>query len=157
MLLRLALAACLLVSACRIEDHTPAGSRKDENAIRDAVLNYYRAFNRRDWNACPRMFVPGAVITSQVRDSTGGVTTLATPACEFLHRLAGARTPGFEYRLIRTDLRQSGGIASVWASVQRVKPDSNGAPADETEDLVLERDSSGWKITLLTARWFDQP
>jgi len=56
------LATLGLLVACRIEDHTPAGSRSDESAIRAVVADYIRAINGRDWTAARADFLPGTTV-----------------------------------------------------------------------------------------------
>ena len=46
------LSALWLVAAlmgCRIEDHTPTGSRRDEDAVQALVARYARRLSERDW------------------------------------------------------------------------------------------------------------
>ena len=54
---RLLLAALCLGAtagrACRIEDHTPAGTRRDEDAVQEIVARYAPRPERRDWDQRP--------------------------------------------------------------------------------------------------------
>ena len=48
------LAVLLAASACRIEDRTPTGTRRDEDAIQQLVAAYARTLSDRDWTGSRR-------------------------------------------------------------------------------------------------------
>ena len=50
----------LLAASCRIEDHTPTGSRRDEEAVQAIVTRYARTLSDRDWSAARALFWPDA-------------------------------------------------------------------------------------------------
>ena len=50
------LAVLLAASACRIEDRTPAGTRRDEDAVQALVAAYARTLSDRDWVGTRRLF-----------------------------------------------------------------------------------------------------
>ena len=53
----LLVAACVGAAAgCRIEDHTPAGTRRDEVAVQDLLARYTRGLDRRDWDRVRSLF-----------------------------------------------------------------------------------------------------
>ena len=54
---QLALLAMLLAaSACRIEDRTPTGTRRDEDAVQSLVAAYARTLSERYWIGTRRLF-----------------------------------------------------------------------------------------------------
>ena len=60
--LRIAAVTCgLLVAACRIEDHTPTGSRNDDEAIQHVLVEYTRGLSARDWPCVRELFWSEAV------------------------------------------------------------------------------------------------
>jgi hypothetical protein len=157
----LAFAGLVLLSACHFEDHTPAGSRRDEAQIREVVVEFYRGLAATDWGHVRNFFAPG-----------GSVSFLAVPAGDSLPRavvlpadsalLTWARSakekPGGrgQARIIRADLRQVDGVAAVWVIVRLTLPFQRrqGEAEDEgVEHLVLHRTGDGWRIVLLSLPW----
>src|SRR6185295_11774689 len=59
----LAVTGVLLVAGCRLEDHTPAGSRRDEAQIRGVIAEYYRSFSERDWVGSRRFFLDRGMVS----------------------------------------------------------------------------------------------
>jgi hypothetical protein len=59
----LAFAALLVLPACHFEDHTPAGSRRDEAQIREVVVEFYRGLAAMDWGHVRNFFAPGATVS----------------------------------------------------------------------------------------------
>ena len=54
---QLALLAVLLAApACRIEDRTPTGTRRDEDTVQSLVSAYARHLSERDWVATRQLF-----------------------------------------------------------------------------------------------------
>ena len=51
-----AVACALVVAACRIEDHTPTGSRSDDEAIQHVLTQYTQGLSARDWPAVRSLF-----------------------------------------------------------------------------------------------------
>jgi hypothetical protein len=142
-----------------LEDHTPAGSRRDEAQIRGVVNEYYRSFAERDWVGSRRFFVANGMVSygGGGRDSSAMAVVVPVDSIfQWLARLqeSGALVPP-QNQLIRTDLRQSDGYATVWVTVRQVVP-RHGQPSAEGEDqehLDLQRTSDGWRIILLTLPW----
>jgi len=157
---RLSLLAVFLLAGCRLEDHTPAGSRRDEAQIRGVISEYYRSMAERDWEAASRFFTPQGVIAYPGgQDSTA--PAMVTPADTVFHWLAQAeaagRMPSPGSRVIRTDFRQADGYAAAWVTVRQVVPRPvEVALAEDVEHLVLQRTPEGWRIVLLTLPWFNR-
>ena len=148
---RLAFCGLALVAGCRLEDHTPEGSRRDEAQIREVIVEYYRAFARMDGAACRKFFARDGVVSrpSAVGDSTADVTI--TPADSFFLNITriskGLGEVRGEVHVLRVDLKQVDGVASVWATVRMDFPPH---VVEQVEHLVLHRTSEGWRIILLS-------
>jgi hypothetical protein len=158
----LALAGCLLLAACHVEDHTPAGSRRDEAQIREVLIEFYRGLAALDWAHVRHFFTADGRVSYLALtpgDSVPETRTLTADSA-VLHwaRLAGppAGRQG-EARIIRADLRQADGVAAVWVTVRLSLPFSrreDDAPGGESaEHLVLHRTGDGWRIALLSLPW----
>ncbi|MEP7326208.1 MAG: nuclear transport factor 2 family protein [Gemmatimonadota bacterium] len=150
----------LFGQACHFEDHTPAGSRRDEAQIRGVITEYYRSFSERDWVGSRRFFLARGMVSYGGGD---GDTALAqaevVPADSVFQWLAGMQESGAlpspQSQVIRTDLRQADGYAAVWVTVRQEVP-RNGAPSVPGEDLehwVMRRTPEGWRVVLLTLPW----
>ena len=131
------LAAVALLAACRIEDHTPAGSRSDENAIRAVVADYIRAINAGDWPAARAAFLPGTTV-----DYAHATVSLD----QFFRDLGqAADSIGSGRQLLRLDLRQVGDLAAGWGAY-RLGPRGTVAMSH----FVLRRTPEGWRIAHLS-------
>jgi hypothetical protein len=148
---RLLLAAVCLSSAvgCRIEDHTPRGSRLDEVAVTALVTEYARALSARDWPGVRSLFWrDGAYSGPMVPRSVGQTVPIDTALQRFAYALDGAEPGSFDVRVLRTDFRQDGDLASVWLTLRRRTPLGDAGPAerDWVEHLVLRRIGGNWRI-----------
>jgi poly(3-hydroxybutyrate) depolymerase len=151
----LLLLGAILSSACHIEDHTPAGSRRDESFIRAVVAGHYRCLAERRWAACRTAFWPGATFSA-----TGGGDTLTTvpraiPVDSMIAALArtlSSTVPGdWDLRLLRSEVHQDGDLATVWADVRQHSGDGDRATdTDFTELLVLRRLGGAWRIASIS-------
>jgi hypothetical protein len=125
------------LAACRIEDHTPAGSRSDESAIRAVVAGYIRAINARDWAAARAAFLPGTTVD---------YAHATVPLDQFLKDLGQvADSDGAGRQLLRLDLRQVGDLAAGWGAY-RLGPDA----AVAMSHFVLRKTPDGWRISHLS-------
>jgi hypothetical protein len=148
---RLLLAAVCLGPAigCSIEDHTPGGTRRDEDAVIALVSGYARALSDRDWSAVRAHFWRDGSYSGPLVPRSVGRTL---PIDSALHRLGGTldgAAPGsFDVRVLRTDFRQDGDLASVWLTVRRRTPlvGAGTAERDWVEHLVLRRIGGNWRI-----------
>ena len=68
----------LLVAGCQIEDHTPTGSRRDEEAVQALVSRYARTLSDRDWGGARVLFWSDATYSGPML-STGGSAHQAVP------------------------------------------------------------------------------
>lgn len=149
----------VLLVGCRLEDHTPAGSRRDEAQIRGVINEYYRSFAERDWVGCRRFFLDRGMVSFGGAGDTSQVQAEVVPADSAFQWLARMQESGAlrlpQAQVIRADLRQAEGFAAVWVTVRQDVP-RNGGPSAAGEDVehwVLRRTPEGWRVILLTLPW----
>ena len=143
-------AACLGAAAgCRIEDHTPAGTRRDEVAVQDVLARYTRGLDRRDWDQVRALFWRNGTYSGPlIPRSTGNPVSIDSALRVFARTLGGHEPSTFQVRSLRTDLRQEGDIAAVWVTLRRRTPLAGAGTTerDWVEHLVLRRIGSSWRI-----------
>lgn len=135
-------------TGCHFEDRTPAGSRRDDAAIRAVIATYYESLAAGDLGRYRELFAPGAVLrrAAPFDAAAGAFSVLPLDSLVAGWRVAGMPT-GAAGRILRTDVRQRDGIATAWVTVAR----ADFTPTPERMDLfVLERYGAGWRILLLT-------
>lgn len=145
----------LLSAGCRIEDHTPTGSRRDEEAVQTLVSRYARTLSDRDWNGARALFWPDATYSGPMLPTDGGVHQ-AIPIDLALgmiaRRVEGLDPARFDVRVLRSDYRQDGDLAAVWLTTQRLLPVAGSVVDGEwIEHLVLRRIDGEWRILSLAA------
>jgi hypothetical protein len=163
-LLRLSIALALLlavpalatlVAGCQVEDRTPFGSRRDEDAVRGVVAGYYRSVSAQRWDSAGRALWDSAAVTVRPRSDSGWVDF--HDAAHYLAYLAdrdrGLRPGDLGPRMTRIDFRQEGGVAAVWVSLRL---NEGGSPADRHEvgrvdHFVLRRFGMRWQIVNLVS------
>lgn len=142
-----AVACALLAAACRIEDHTPTGSRTDDEAIQHVLVEYTRALSARDWPCLRELFWGEA--TYELALPT---RNLVLPIDSARQRLLPPNDSGaggsFDVRILRSDTRQEGDLAAAWLLSRRRLASPAGAvrESDYTEHLVLRRVGGEWRI-----------
>jgi hypothetical protein len=150
----------VVLAACHFEDHTPAGSRRDEAQIREVIIEYYRSYSARDWASSRKYFADGAMV-SYPADSMGQHVKVATVPADSLF-LSWARAtqdgsfPPPQAQILRADLRQVEGTAAVWVTIRQTVAPAVGDPARQIEDQehwVLQRTGDGWRAVFLTLPW----
>ena len=108
------------VASCRIEDHTPAGTRRDEDAVQEIVARYARRLSNRDWDRVRALFWRNGTYSGPMIPRSAGN---ALPVDSALHvigrRVEGPEADAFHVRVLRTDLRQEGDLAAVWVTLRR--------------------------------------
>lgn len=145
----------VLAAGCRIEDHTPSGSRHDEEAVQALVSGYARTLSARDWAGTRALFWPDATYSGPLVliTANGHQAVPVDLALGVLARRMDGLEPGrFEVRVLRSDFRQDGDLAAVWLVTRRTFPRSGGVRAgDWIEHLVLRRIDGEWRILSVTA------
>ena len=65
----------LLTAGCRIEDHTPTGTRRDEDRIQHLISRYARSLSARDWSGVRSLFWQDGTYAGPIGPgNTGGFT-----------------------------------------------------------------------------------
>lgn len=145
----------LLAAGCRIEDHTPTGTRRDEEAVQALVESYARALSDRDWGGARALFWPDAIYSGPMLPSEASARR-AVPIDLALNiiarRVEGLDAGRFAVRVLRSDYRQDGDLAAVWLTTRRLLPVAGSAIDGEwIEHLVLRRLGGEWRILSLAA------
>jgi hypothetical protein len=145
-------ALCLGATAtvgCRIEDHTPSGTRRDEDAVQVVVARYARNLSDQKWDRVSRLFWRNGTYSGPMIPRSAGN---ALPIDSALHVIArtieGPDSGTFHVRTLRTDLRQEGDLATVWVTLRRrtTLPGVGPVERDWLEHVVLRRIGSQWRI-----------
>jgi hypothetical protein len=154
------LAALLLLGAsltagCHVEDHTPAGTRRDESFIRAVVSGHYRCLAERKWPTCRTAFWPGATFSAPGSGDTATSVPRLIPADSMIaalaHSLPEMAKTEWELRLLRSEVHQDGDLATVWADVRQHSRDGDQtADTDFTELIVLRRLGGAWRIASIS-------
>ena len=108
-------AACVgAVAGCRIEDRTPAGTRRDEVAVQDVLARYTRGLDRRDWDQVRSVFWRNATYSGPlIPRSAGNAVAIDSALGIFARTLDGHDASTFQVRSLRTDIRQEGDVAAA--------------------------------------------
>jgi hypothetical protein len=135
-------AAAVLLAACVIEDRTPTGTRRDDEAIQRLLVAYARGVEAGRWEDVRSLC--WAEATYHVATPTGN---LVLPIDSARSRLVPADGDSLEVRILRTDARQEGDLAAAWlVSGRRPAANAEGTETDWTEHLMLRRIGAEWKI-----------
>jgi hypothetical protein len=139
----------LALSGCRIEDHTPAGTRQDEDEVLGIVARYARRLSARDWDRVRALFWRNGTYSGPlVPRSAGNALSIDSALHVIARTLEGPDAEVFDVRVLRTDLRQEGDLTAVWVTLRRRVPLPGAGPVerDWVEHLVLRRIGSNWRI-----------
>lgn len=150
------LLALALAPACRIEDHSPTGSRRDEEAVQGLITGYARTLSDRDWKGARALFWSDASYAGPMIPAPGDAHQ-AVPIDLALNTIArrvdGLDAQRFDVRILRADVRQEGDLAAAWITTRRRIPVAGAvAEGDWVEHLVLRRIGGEWRILSVTAR-----
>jgi Domain of unknown function (DUF4440) len=145
----------LAAVACRIEDHTPTGTRHDEEVVQALVARYARTVSERDWAGARALFWPDATYSGPMlpNDTDAHQAVPIDLAISVMaRRVEGVDRHRFDLRVLRSDYRQEGDLAAVWLTTHRVLPVAGSAvERDWIEHLVLKRIGDQWRILSLAA------
>ncbi len=139
-----------LLAGCHIEDRTPTGTRRDDDAIRALLTTYYQSLGARDWAGSRALFWDSAAVElrraapdSAWRDFRG-----ADAYHQYLARTyAGDRNRAIAVRIFRLDTRLQGDLASAWVITRRRPLAGEGREEVGTADhLLLRRKDGAWRI-----------
>jgi hypothetical protein len=145
----------VMAAACHIEDHTPTGSRLDEEAVQALVARYARTFSERDWTGARALFWSDAIYSGPMlpSESTAHQAVPIDLALGMIaRRVEGVSPARFDVRVLRSDYRQDGDLAAVWLTTRRLLPVAGSVVGGEwIEHLVLRRIGGEWRILSLAA------
>jgi hypothetical protein len=145
----------LAILGCRIEDHTPTGSREDEDAVQALVSGYARDLSERDWSAARALFWGDASYSGPLIPITAGVhqaVPIDFALGSMARRLEGLGLQRFDVRVLRADFRQEGDLAGVWMTTRRRLPvGGEVVEGDWIEHLVCRRIGGEWRILSVAA------
>jgi hypothetical protein len=141
----------LLAGGCSIEDHTPTGTRRDEDTIHQLLGRYARGLSQREWGGVRSLFWQDGSYSGPVGPGAPTNYHQAVPidtALRVLDRwLRGVELQNFDVRILRTDLRQQGDLAAAWVITRRRTPSGPGSLEREwMEHVVLRRIDGDWRI-----------
>jgi hypothetical protein len=145
----------LLAAGCHIEDHTPTGSRRDEEAVQSLVARYARTLSARDWNGVRALFWADASYSGPMLPAAGTghqAVPIDLALSLIARRVEGVGADRFDVRVLRSDYRQDGDLAAVWLTTRRLLPVAGSVIDGEwIEHLVLRRIDGDWRILSLAA------
>ena len=142
-------AACLAATAgCRIEDRTPAGTRRDEVAVQNVLARYTRGLDRRDWDQIRSLFWRNGTYSGPLIPRSTGNPVSIDSALRVVASALDLQPSTFQVRSLRTDLRQEGDVAAAWITLRRSTPVAGAGVVerDWVEHVVLRRIGSSWRI-----------
>jgi hypothetical protein len=147
---------CLVPAvSCRIEDHTPTGTRHDEEAVQGLVARYARTLSDRDWDGARALFWPDATYSGPMLPAdadTHQAVDIDYALGVLARRVEGLDAGRFDVRVLRSDYRQEGDLAAVWVTTRRVLPVAGSSvERNWIEHLVLKRIGGEWRILSLAA------
>jgi len=133
------IAAVLVLAACRIENRAPAGSLRDDEAIRGVVTSYYRVVAAAEWTSVRSLFADDARIRRGPSEG-GSWRTFDSPEEYSAWLELGASTP---LEPVRVEPRQDGDFATVWVVTRRAGTTRGSAGSDHFQ---LRRIAGAWRI-----------
>jgi hypothetical protein len=139
-------AALLALAACRVEDHTPAGSRRDDDAIQRLLVLYTRGISIRDWPGVRGLFWRDGSYEI-VTPEGNRILPIDSARAAVLPRWDPVAGPPSDVRILRADTRQEGDLAATWlVTRQRISQRGGEVESDRVEHLVLRRVGGDWRI-----------
>ncbi len=145
----------LLVVGCHIEDHTPTGSRRDEEAVQSLITRYARTLSERDWSGARALFWADAMYSGPMLPASASghqAVPIDLALGVMARRVEGLGMDRFDVRVLRSDYRQDGELAAVWLTTRRRLPVAGSVTEGEwIEHLVLRRIDDKWRILSVAA------
>ncbi|HET8622209.1 MAG TPA: hypothetical protein VFM14_01470 [Gemmatimonadales bacterium] len=135
----------LLMTGCAIEDRTPTGTRRDDEAIQRLLVAYARGIESGRWEDLRALCWDEATVHLATPNGNR-----VLPIDSARSRLVPQNGAPMEIRVLRSDARQEGDLAAAWLVSGRRPASTAGAPEiDWTEHLVLRRIGGEWKILVI--------
>lgn len=130
----------LAAAACRFQDRTPGGSRRDEQAVQGVVSSFYQAIGARDLNALERFTLPSATALLASEGSSPVLVPMRT-----MVSVPERRNQGGGARIVRTELRPDGGVATDRVVISGRSADGQ-REFEATDVLTLAREGGRWHV-----------
>ena len=134
-----AAALALLIAslpACRLEQRPPPESTRELEAVREVTTRFHDAISASNHAAAQSLTWAGATVVSVPRGESWLLPATA---------VAGRLYRGVNVRVVRTDVRIEGDVATAWLDL-RLDP-GTAEERDGEELLVLHRVAGVWRIT----------
>lgn len=152
---RFTVAAFLVLAAagCRIEDRTPTGSRQDEATVREVLAAFYQTRAEHDWIGA-RGLLWDSLTVELHQPVAGGVWSSYRSADDYVdaeRRGARGEPVSDGVRVVRTDYRQQGPLASVWVTTRSELPPPLSGSVVAIDHFLLRRIDGAWRIVHLVS------
>lgn len=149
------LALCLLltVSACRIEDRTPTGTRQDEQTVRAVLAAFYQSRSAHDWESAQSLLWDSVTVELH-QPVAGGIWSSYHSADDYIaavQRDVQGDPEAEGVRVMRTDFRQQGPLAAVWVTTRRELPPPLEGTVVAVDHFLLRRMDGAWRIVHLVS------
>lgn len=133
-------AALIAVTGCQFDYRAPSGTRSDDAALQGVPTAFYRALASHDTAVFARAVFPAATVLVD-----GGSTPVTLVPARTLLEVPGRRTEGSGVRMVRTEVRADGDLAT--ARVVIAVDSRIGLGEYEAADfLTLARREGVWRI-----------
>ena len=126
-----------LVTACHFEDRTPGGPQRDDASLEQLVRNFYEALARQDASALERTAYSSASVLAD-----GGSQAPVLVPVHTMITVPDARTSGVTPRVVRSELRTDGGIATARVVIARSVP----TDMEAVDFLTFSRVRGQWRV-----------
>lgn len=133
-------AAAVALVGCRFEDRTPGGARRDDTSVQALADGFYAALAGRDSTALGRTTYGGA--TALVG---GGRNPPALIPVRSVLGVPDRRTTAPAPRIVRTELRPDGAVATARVVIASRTPDGRGE-LEAMDFLSLARVGDQWRV-----------
>ncbi len=130
----------MALPGCRFEDRTLGGARRDDTSVQALADGFYAALALRDTAALSRTTYGGA--TALV---AGGRNPSALVPIRSVLGVPDRRTTAPAPRIVRTELRPDGVVASARVMIASRTPDGLGE-IEATDFLTLARVGDQWRV-----------
>jgi hypothetical protein len=128
----LLIGALCFAAGCRIEDHTPAGTRRDEVAVQDVLARYTRGLDRRDWDQVRSLFWRNGTYSGPlIPRSAGNPIPIDSALGIFARTLDRHEASTFQVHSLRTDIKQKKDVAAAWVTFRRTTPLRNAGVVEQ--------------------------
>ncbi len=133
----LLLAATLALAGCRFEDRTPGGAQRDDTSLEQVARGFYAALAAHDPAGIERTAYSSANVLVD-----GGQNPPRLVPVHTMINVPDSRTSGVMPRIVRTELRTEGGVATARVVIAQAVP----VEKEAVDFLTLARDGGHWRV-----------